>query len=137
MLTKFKNISPQLFFLYAAVFFFIVFNIVTPPLQAPDEFNHFYRAYQLAEGQFLPNKTDNRLGGEIPNCVNEFVFPYDNAATELRLTLTPKEILHGFTIKHSKEIERFKDFPNTSYYSLVSYLPQTIAIFITKQFNCP
>lgn len=67
MFSAFKNIKPHLFFIYAAIFFFIILNIVTPPLQAADEFNHFYRAYQIAEGQFLPNKIDNRLGGEIPN----------------------------------------------------------------------
>jgi uncharacterized membrane protein len=136
MFTKFKNITPQVLFIYAANLFSIVFNIVTPPLQAPDEFNHFYRAYQLAEGQFLPNKTDNRLGGEIPNCINEFVFPFDNAATELRLTLTQKDIFNGFSIKQKKNTTQFKDFPHPSYYSIISYLPQVAAIFITKQLNC-
>jgi uncharacterized membrane protein len=136
MLNKFKNIKPELFFVYAAIFFSIVFNLVTPPLQAPDEFNHFYKAYQLAEGKFLPNKVDNRLGGEIPNCVNKFVFPFENAATEWRLTLTKQDVLNGFTIKHNKDTVRFKDFPNTSYYSVVSYLPHTVAIFITKKLNC-
>jgi uncharacterized membrane protein len=135
MLAKFKHITPQVFFIYAAIFFFLVFNIVTPPLQAPDEFNHFYRAYQLAEGQFLPNKTDNRLGGEIPNCINEFVFPFDNAATELRLTLTPKDIFNGFNIKYTKNTPQFKDFPHPSYYSVVSYLPQVVAIYIAKKIH--
>lgn len=136
MLYKLKHIKPQVFFVYAAILFFIVFNIVTPPLQAPDEFNHFYRAYQLSEGQFLPNKIDNRLGGEIPNSINKYIFPYNNAATEWRLTLSKKEILEGFDIKYTKDTTLFKDFPNTSYYSLVSYLPQATAIYITKKLHC-
>ncbi|MFI5141972.1 MAG: DUF2142 domain-containing protein, partial [Bacteroidia bacterium] len=136
MLSTLKNIKPQLFFVYAATLFFIVFNLVTPPLQAPDEFNHFYRAYQISEGQFLPNKVDNRLGGEIPNCINKFVFPFDNAATEWRLTLSKKEMLNGFSIKYTKDTIKFKDFPNTSYYSPVSYLPHALALFITKKLHC-
>src|ERR1700757_245294 len=136
MFDKFKNIKPQLFFVYAAIFFFIVFNIVTPPLQVPDEFNHFYRAYQLSEGQFLPNKIDNRLGCEVPNSVNKFIFPYNNAATEWRLTIPKQEIIDGFKIKYTKDTTQFKDFPNTSYYSLISYLPQTVALVITKNLHC-
>lgn len=136
MLARIKHIKPEVFFVCASVFFFVLFNIATPPLQAPDEFNHFYRAYQLAEGQFLPNKIDNRLGGEIPNCINEFVFPFDNAATELSLTLTPKDVFNGFKIKYTKDSVQFKDFPHPSYYSLVSYLPQVIAIYVTKKLHC-
>ncbi len=135
MLVKFKYIKPQVFFVYAAIFFFLVFNIVTPPLQAPDEFNHFYKAYQLAEGNFLPNKIDNRLGEEIPNCISKFIFPYNNAATE-RITVTLEDIFSGFNIKLTNDTTQFKDFPNTSYYSIVSYLPHVVAIFIAKQFNC-
>ena len=137
MLDKFKNITPQLFFIYAAIVFFVVFNIATPPLQVPDEFNHFYRTYQLAEGQLLPNKINHRLGGEIPNCINEYFFPLYNTATEMRITASKKDILEGFKIKYTQDtITQFKDFPNTSYYSLVSYLPQVVAIFITKKLNC-
>lgn len=136
MFLTLKNIKPQYFFLYASILFFIAFNIVTPPLQAPDEFNHFYKAYQIAGGKFLPNKVDDRLGCEIPNSINKFVFPFDNAATEKRLTLTKEDVLNGFRIKYTKDTTQFKDFPNTSYYSPISYLPQAIAIFITKRLGC-
>ncbi len=136
MFLKLKNIKPQHFFLFVAISFFLLLNIVTPPLQAPDEFNHFYKAYQIAGGQFLPNKVDNRLGGEIPNSINKFVFSFDNAATEKRLTLSKQDVFNGFHITYTQDTARFKDFPNTSYYSPISYLPQAISIFITKQFTC-
>ncbi|HTA62145.1 MAG TPA: DUF2142 domain-containing protein [Bacteroidia bacterium] len=136
MFNKLKNIKPELFFVYAAVFFSIVFTIVAPPLQVPDEINHFYKAYQLAEGKFIPNKVDNRMGGEVPNCVSEFVFPFENVATESRIVLTPHDVLTGFLVKQTKDRTQFKDFPNTSYYSVVSYLPQVVAIFVTKKLNC-
>src|SRR6185312_1610187 len=136
MLDKLKNIRPELFFVYAGIFISILFNLIAPPLQAPDELNHFYKVYQLSEGQLLPNKVDNRLGGEVPNCINKFFFPFYNRSTEIRLTLTSQDIVKGFSIKHTKDSAQFKDYPNTSYYSVISYLPQTVALFITKKLNC-
>ena len=98
MFNKIKNIQPHIFFIYTAVFFIILINLVTPPLQAPDEFNHFYRAYQIADGQFLPNKVDKRLGGEMPNCINEFVNPYYNVSFELKKNVTLTDLKNSFKI---------------------------------------
>ena len=136
MFNKIKNIQPHIFFIYTAVFFIIVINIVTPPLQAPDEFNHFYRAYQIADGQFLPNKVDKRLGGEMPNCINEFVNSYYNVSFELKKNVTLTDLKNSFKIKFNNDTTVFKDFPNTSYYSPISYAPQALAVFITKQLGC-
>jgi len=131
----FLKIKPQYFFLFAALFFQWRFNTVTPPLQAPDEFNHFYRALQVSEGQFLPLKQDNRLGGVIPGSVREFVLPYSNAATNLKYTLTQKQLVNSFNIPYSTADTIFYDFPNTAVYSPVSYLPHALAIYALKKLN--
>ena len=131
----FLKIKPQYFFLFAALFFQWRFNTVTPPLQAPDEFNHFYRALQVSEGQFLPLKQDNRLGGVVPGSVREFVLPYSNAATNLKYTLTQKQIVDSYKIPYSNADTIFYDFPNTAVYSPVSYLPHAVAIYVLKKLN--
>ncbi|MBA2611396.1 MAG: DUF2142 domain-containing protein [Bacteroidetes bacterium] len=136
MLNLFNKIKPWNFFVFVALLFEITFNLFTPPLQAPDELNHFYRAYQVADGHFLPERTKDRLGGQIPICFNEFVLPYTFAATNLNYTLTKKDLLNAFDISFSAKETGFKDFPNTAYYSPVSYLPQAFAMAILKQFNC-
>jgi hypothetical protein len=33
--------------------FGVLVLILTPPFQAPDEFNHFFRAYLISEGRLL------------------------------------------------------------------------------------
>ncbi len=136
MLNLLNKIKPWNFFIFAAIIFEFVFTAVTPPLQAPDEFNHFYRAYQVADGQFLPERTKNRLGGEIPVCFNDFMTPYFYAATNLKYVLYGLEVQEAGDVKFNDSITEFKDFPNTAYYSPISYAPQAFAMFIVKQFNC-
>ena len=65
-----NKIAPQRFFLLTALTFGLLVIFITPPFQVPDEINHFYRAWQLSEGQFLPVKNDARVGGFIPKSVD-------------------------------------------------------------------
>jgi uncharacterized membrane protein len=58
---------PVNFFLLIAFFFGTCFVAIIPPFQSPDEYNHFFRAWQISEGKLLPEKTaDARLGGSLP-----------------------------------------------------------------------
>jgi uncharacterized membrane protein len=122
--------------LFAAIIFGIIYNLVTPPLQVPDEYDHFRRVFHISEGHFLPEKKINRLGGEIPASIKKFVVPYRFAATNLKYSLDKQTFFDSFNDKYSNAEKEFDDFPNTSYYTPVSYLPQSIAVSIIKQFNC-
>jgi hypothetical protein len=53
------GVSPEWYFLVIALTFGLATMIVTPPFQVPDEFHHFYRAYQVAEGQIIPVQKDS------------------------------------------------------------------------------
>ncbi len=136
MLNLLNKIKPWNFFVFAAIVLEFVFMWVTPPLQAPDEFNHFYRAYQVSDGHFLPERTPHRLGGEIPVCFNDFMTPYFYAATNIKYVLYGLEVQESGNVPFNDSIKEFKDFPNTAYYSPVSYAPQAFAMFIARQFNC-
>ena len=46
--------------------FGLLFALLIPPFQSPDEPNHFYRAWQVSEGHFFPEKKGDRLGGMLP-----------------------------------------------------------------------
>lgn len=131
----FFKIKPQYFFLFAALFFQWRFNSVTPPLQAPDEFNHFYRALQVSEGQWLPLKQNYRLGGVVPASVREFVLPYSNAATNLKYTLPNNHLINAYRIPYSVADTVFYDYPNTAVYSPISYLPHALVMYVLKKCN--
>lgn len=129
------KIKPQYFFVVAAIFFQWQFNRVTPPFQSPDEFNHFYRALQMAEGQYLPLKQEDRLGGYVPLSVRKFVLPYSNAALNLKYVLKKEEIDESLKVKYSTRDSVFYDYPNTALYSPISYLPHVIAINVLKRYD--
>ena len=130
-----QKIKPQYFFIVAALFFQWQFDRVTPPLQSSDEFNHFYRALQIAEGQWLPLKQDDRLGGYVPESVRKFVIPYNNAALNLKYVLKDEEIDESSKIKYSPRDSLFYDYPNTALYSVVSYLPHAVVINVLNRFD--
>jgi uncharacterized membrane protein len=125
-------IKPHHVFLILSLYLGREMFVATPPLQAPDEFNHFYRAYQISRGQLLPYTENKRLGGYIPGSIREYALPFSNAATNLNVHLSPYDLVHAYTIPFSKYDARFIDFPNTSLYSPVSYLPQAIALKVSE-----
>ena len=135
MLKVLQQIKPTNFFFVAAIFIEFFFNIVTPPLQAPDEFSHFYRAYQIADGHFFPEKIDQRLGGNIPQGIVDFANQYRNSAYIQQYTIDRREVLNSCKIKLQANNQVFQDFANTAYYSAVSYLPQALSLFVLKQFT--
>ena len=113
----------------------IFYLYFVPPLQVPDEYDHFRRVYHLADGHFLPQKNQNRLGGEMPVSFKEYVLPFRHAATNLKYTLDNSHYQRARSVELQKDDKLYDDFPNTSNYSLISYLPQTLAVFIGKSFN--
>ncbi len=135
MLKYFKHLNPSSFFIVTAVFLELLLNVVTPPLQAPDEFSHFYRAYQIAEGHWLPQKIDQRLGGDMPRGLIDFSNQHRNSAYNMEYTLSHREIWNSCKIRLHEEERQFQDFANTSYYSPVSYLPQAFSLFVLKKLS--
>ncbi len=131
-----KSISPHRFFLIFAVFFGLIFSIITPPFQVPDEINHFYRAYQISEGNFTALKIDNRVGGYIPESLDLFSFQYKKMSLNKYSKVNFKEIKKTSEISLNAFDKVFTDFPNTALYTPVSYIPQSIAIFILRLLNC-
>jgi uncharacterized membrane protein len=115
----------------------LFYNLLVPPFQVPDEHDHFRRVYHLASGHFLPEKKGNRLGGDIPVSFKEYVHPFRLTATNLKYTLNEEHYAKARTIELAKDVNEFNDFPNSSNYSLISYLPQTLTVFLFKSFDSP
>lgn len=128
-----NRIDPRFFFCIAGSFYGILMLIITPPFQVPDSFNHFYKAYQVSTGEFLPHTENNRLGGYVPKSIvqlaNSFsAIPwYPNSKTDF------DKIIEQFSLKLNEHDKIFVDFPNTALYSPVSYIPQSIAIFVFRK----
>jgi uncharacterized membrane protein len=129
------NILPSRFFFVATSVLFVLYALIKPPFAGPDEFAHFYRAYQISEGQFRPEIKDQRIGGSLPICLVEMhrhYFPYTF------LNDTPFDsgsFLYLFSIPSSTEKRVFIDFPNTATYSPITYLVHAGVIYLTRQMH--
>ncbi|MDF2454144.1 MAG: Protein of unknown function rane [Cytophagaceae bacterium] len=133
----FYKLKPDLFFLCCSAVFGLILLIVTPPFQTPDEFNHFYRAYQISEGNFVAIKKDNRVGGELPESLVRLTQSFRNMPRREYITTTWTDISDQFDIPLVQDRKVFVDFPNTGMYSFVSYAPQAMGIFVLRVFDLP
>src|SRR5215831_15196647 len=53
---------------------------VYPPLQVPDEGNHFARAFQVSEGGWLPQVVRGENGGVLPTNLLSLMLQHESSA---------------------------------------------------------
>jgi uncharacterized membrane protein len=114
------------------ILFGFVFALLVPPFQSPDEPNHFFRAWQVSEGVFFPEKVDNRLGGTLPVSLSQvrdsFLFLKNNSNGRLHFST----LCAALAIPLDTEKRHFADFANTAIYAPTAYIPQAAAIAVFR-----
>jgi len=116
----------------------ILLTFLTPPFQIHDEFQHFFRSYQLTQGDILGDVRDGQTGGVLPSSLIEFV---KQDWGTLRVWHVPPLGEHPLT-KTWREFDRplapqkqqFVAFL-TPIYSPLLYLPQTFGIALGRLFG--
>ena len=123
--------KPENIYFLISLIFGILLVFITPPYQIPDERAHFYRANQIAEGEFFYPE------GKIISSVIDFTaeisqfdlnFKPHNKISKIALV---DELFRPLN-KESKVV--FKD-TKTNNYSALNYLPQAVGIVIGKVLN--
>ena len=119
------NSKVEKVFLLLGVVFGLIFLITTPPFQSPDEYAHFFRAYTISEGQFIPTQ-----GATLPRSIVEFsvrVSP-DPLPGNDQNKQSKKALLEQFQQPFS-DLERVPiNLNGTIAYRPIAYLPQTLGI---------
>lgn len=120
-------------FLWIAALFGVLYIFITPPFQAPDEFFHFYRTYQLSEGQVLATKEGNQVGGLLPRSLQTVSLPFMGLPhqPENRLSLTQL----GDTLKlplGDTGDRIFMHLSTMALYSPIPYIPSTVGVGLGK-----
>lgn len=108
----------------------ILFILVLPPGQSPDEINHFRRAYGIARGELVvTEKIDEvgNVGGEMPKEVMVFAvgLPQKGAYEQIGSMLGQ--------VPSGDESEQV--YTSAALYNFVCYLPQTLAAMIGRFMN--
>lgn len=135
-----EHIKPELFFVVTSLVFGIIYAVITPPFQTPDEPVHFLRAYQISTGNLSVDTLDeSSAGGILPSSLGVTI---DRTFGDTGLPFRPdikydtsitKEALN---IKDDGQRKQY-DFGATKSYSPLSYLPQAFGIAIARMFDAP
>ena len=68
-----NTISIQKKFIYLAMIFGILFVMLIPPFQGPDEDSHFKKAYVLAAGNIFPDVHEGKTGYYLPADMIDYI----------------------------------------------------------------
>nr|WP_076776974.1 DUF2142 domain-containing protein [Lachnoclostridium phocaeense] len=89
-----KELSIQKIFIYIAAIFGIVFVVLTPPFQSPDEGNHFKKAYVMSEGHFFPQVVEGKEGFYLSESIEAYISEQEKNVGKTDAKYTYTEILN-------------------------------------------
>lgn len=124
---KIKTVHNRVF--AAALLVGAVFCFASAPLQAPDEQNHFLRAYALSEG-VLDFSYDYEFPGDVSRLIDSFPAEYNNKLEDGRVPPIPQrlaEYMRAASEPHEGEL---------AYHSTIQvnlpYVPAAFGILLTR-----
>jgi len=116
----------------------LLFVFITPPFQAPDEDQHWYKAVLLSEGRLLAGRQGELTGAVLPRDAIELPrsdFPRERPGVAWRAS--PSEIAQAWGKDAGRSDTAFVQFPNLANYSAILYLPQAAGIAAAEAFGLP
>ncbi len=131
-----KNIlsKPENFFLIFCLFFGLMFAIINPPFQAPDEPEHMYKMYGFTEFSASFKVLNNYPGQILPTNLTSMGKQYKRLIFCNDKKTSKEEILKSLSVPLEKKKTAFSAFGGTSY-TPVSYFPQFIVLWFMKLIN--
>jgi uncharacterized membrane protein len=120
-----SKVLPEYAFLGISLVFGFLMVVVTPPFQVPDEPQHLYRSYQIAELNIF------KYHDSIPSSLVQLASICNRMKFMAHEKTSKKEILALANIKLNPEKLTTAESPNY----IMPYLPQAFGIFIGKLFH--
>lgn len=117
------------FFGTVASAFGLLYVLLLPPFQSPDETAHFYRSVHLATGHLMGEKTaDKRLGGYLPKNFSKAYEPFSGLRYNYSAKVDKSAFEAAWSLPLNASDTAFVDFPNVGYYAPFPYLTQGLFI---------
>lgn len=136
----FKKIGYNRLYFAMIITFGIVLTFLTPPVQVPDEPNHFYRIYQISEGNFIsPSTETSDINGEkiyycaeVPTSFQELgrIGVKEHGIIEGKNYFDLKFVGELFSLPLDSDSKEKRVIPNTGSYSPLVYAPQALFAFL-------
>jgi len=118
-------------FLAALVLVVIAVSYLTPPFQAPDEFNHVKRAYLLSEGKVYLGAVNGVTGGDIDSGLLAYMACFEKFPARYEEKMSQRIARTSDRAKWTGE-KKFSELPNTAVYFPFAYAPQAAAFVIGR-----
>ncbi len=107
-------------------------SVVTPPFQAPDEFDHIHRAYLLTKGiLILDTPPGQSSGGAADTGLLAYFKAFDSLPFRAEAKVSQTTMLESQSIRWTGE-ESFRPAPGMGYYFPAVYAPQALGIFLGR-----
>lgn len=135
---RLSGVDPATAFGWTALLVGLVLVALTPPFQVPDEPNHFFRAYQIAEGGLVPRPTPTSVGGRLPQSlltVAGMVMGDVAFRPDVKQDLDAWARAFAVPLQPGDRVE--VPFANTAVTGPVAYLPQAVGIGVARATGAP
>lgn len=132
-----KKVSIEKLFLIISLIFGLLYVFILPPFQSVDEGMHFFRTYQISEGNFVAKNINNHVGDTLPTSLSTFYNHYVPFIKNIDKKIDLKEIKNSFKFPLNENIKTFTEFANTALYSPVCYISQLPGVILAKMMKMP
>lgn len=113
--------------------FGIVFALLIPPCQVPDEFFHFLRAYGLSYGHVKPTHITDGWGGDVlPTSTTRFLATFGPMCAHSDVKATWAEFQSLTTVPGGVDAPVPISFGGAVMYTFVPYLPSAVGIGLAR-----
>ncbi len=136
-MNRIKSLNPQYVFIFLGLIYGIAFLVLIPPFQVPDEYEHYYKSWDISNGHLIPEKIGNKAGVSVPEPVKIMT---DNVYQKWKYLILNNqkmdmEYLLNFPLKSNDNV-----FVDISKYAVITYSPlpylaSALSMDIGKMFN--
>lgn len=126
-----KFVQPEIIFLILGIVSGLIFVIITPPFQVPDEYQHIYKAFAISKGEFFADQTT--LPGSISDLINET----RNLPFKPDGKIQPGVLIKYLKIPMSMGDEVTVKFPNVGVYTPLPYVMTGLGSLVARLLDVP
>jgi uncharacterized membrane protein len=109
---------------------FMVF--ATAPFQAPDETGHFFRAFQISQGQFIAERKGRLVGGVLPVSVQNATKVFSDIQFHPYVKADKKEVARLLKEPFADNPTWFYDSIHIALYSPMAYVAPAIGVLVGR-----
>lgn len=120
-----------------SLFWGLVYGLIVPPFQSPDEQDHFYRILQLSNFQLFSEKKESGTGGDIPIHFIRFVNYLSINMQKTKEKYQVEKIKDSLSLNPNYDNTTFQVFSNTALYTPIPYIGGVLSILTGKILNLP